>query len=110
MYKISVSNPISLRIEGTHSNTLTTFLTISPGYNWIGYLPLVAMSITDALASFSAAPGDQIKNDLISSEHIFYAGIMFWAPSIIMSPGCGYLYYSSDETIKTLFYQPASNK
>jgi hypothetical protein len=106
MYKILVSAPCTVTVEGTPANPASHPITIQPGWNWIGFPSAVAMSLEDAFAGF-AREGDKIKN---SGAQIEYDPEWGWYGDFeTLEPGQGYMYYSASSTPRTLVF-PAGAK
>lgn len=62
MYKVRSSKSQTLGLTGEAVHPSETTLTIGPGWNYISYLPMVNMSVTDALKGYKAENGDVIKS------------------------------------------------
>ncbi|MBR5725143.1 MAG: choice-of-anchor J domain-containing protein, partial [Muribaculaceae bacterium] len=106
MYKIQVSAPCTMNLEGTPANPATHPITIVPGWNWIGFPSAEAISLENAFAGF-AQEGDKIRN---SGAEIDYDPEWGWFGDFeTLEPGQGYMYYSASSTSRTLVF-PASAK
>ena len=104
MYKIQVSAPCTLNLEGTPANPASHPITIVPGWNWIGFPSTEAMSLDDAFAGF-AQEGDKIRN---SVTEIDYDPEWGWFGDFeTLEPGQGYMYYSASNTPRTLVFPSA---
>ena len=102
MYKILVGADCSIELQGVPANPEDHPITINHGWNWIGFPCAQEVSLEDALASFEAAEGDILKtNDFTTA---FENGEWF-GDLEDMSPGQGFMYYSSSATPKTLIFQ-----
>lgn len=62
MYKIRSSKAQTLSLTGEAVHPSETTIAVGPGWNYISYLPLVNMSVNDALKSYRAENGDIIKS------------------------------------------------
>ena len=101
MYKILVSAPCTVTVEGIPANPANHPITIVQGWNWIGFPSPVAMSLEDAFASF-AQEGDRIKS---SGAQIEYDPEWGWYGDFeTLEPGHGYMYYSASSTPRTLVF------
>jgi hypothetical protein len=102
MYKIQVSAPCTLNLQGTPANAASHPITIVPGWNWIGFPSAEAMSLEDAFAGF-AQEGDKIRN---SAAEIDYDPEWGWFGDFeTLEPSQGYMYFSSSDEPKTLIFQ-----
>ena len=66
-------------------------LTLTPGWNWIGYLPTDELSIAEALTFVAAEAGDVLKGQ---DSFVLYDGKQWLGDLTTMKPGLGYMYYS----------------
>lgn len=62
MYKIHSSQVQKLGLTGEAVHPANTAINIGTGWNYIGYVPLVSMSLVDALSGYEAQDGDVIKS------------------------------------------------
>lgn len=102
MYEINVNNTAQMELSGVRANPADHDITISQGWNWIGYLAPTTLPVNTALASLTPQ-----ENDIIQSREGFSAywpGYGFWGNVTEMSPGKGYKYMSNNETSQTLVY------
>jgi hypothetical protein len=106
MYMISTSNPGTLDYAGVPVSPAATPISISAGWNWIGYLPQSSIATNDALGTVSAELNDIVKNQ---SDFAQYYGAEYgWVGSLAnMSPGKGYMLSVSYES--TLVYPDGSS-
>jgi hypothetical protein len=106
MYKILVSSPCTITLEGAPANPAEHPITINPGWNWIGFPSAEAISLENAFAGF-AQEGDRIRN---SGAQIEYDPDWGWFGDFeTLVPGQGYMYYSASSTPRTLVF-PANAK
>ena len=106
MYKIQVSGPCSVTLEGTPANPANHPITINKGWNWIGFPSGVAMSLDDAFANF-AQEGDIIRNSDGETPYDPEWGGWF-GDFETLEPGQGYMYYSANNTPRTLIFPSAA--
>lgn len=110
MYKIrtSVGNTISL--VGIVANPSNHPITISKGWNWIGFPCGSSVSLEDAFAGYTPEDEDVIKG--ANSFAQFYDlgdGFTFWDGGLTtLHPGQGYMYKSNSNNTKTLTFQNGS--
>ncbi len=112
MYKVKITPvvegqqlPEQVPVTGEQLKVQETPVTLTPGWNWIGYTPLTTMTVDMALAAANPQVGDCVK-----SQH----GIAFysqngWEGSLkVMESGHGYMYNSTADKEK-LFVYPNQN-
>jgi hypothetical protein len=95
MYKIKLSQPDTLKFIGIPVDLNTHSISISNGWNWIGYLPQSAKPITEALLSISPVTRDYIKNQTRSST--FFEGSGWFGELDNLEPLDGYMLKTSHE-------------
>lgn len=105
MYKLKYHQQTSLPVVGRKVNPNATPISIDSGWNWIGYIPRTSMSVADALASLNPQDGDWVKNqyDFAVFDNYEWQGTLK-----AMTPGEGYLFYSSMPQTRTLTYPEAT--
>ena len=89
-YLINLRQSNSLSVSGTVVDPPSLPITLTPGWNWIGYLPQASLPINEALASLDATA---VADDLIKSQFAFaqYVDGLGWVGSLTtMDPGLGY--------------------
>jgi len=90
MVKIKLTNPDDLQVIGSLEPPLTTPINHGSGWNWIGYLPHVSISVSQALANIaSPTTGDLVKNQTGYSQ--FIAGYGWFGSLLFMDAGKGYM-------------------
>jgi hypothetical protein len=104
MYLVKTTAEHSLVLEGEYA-PVNTALTISPGWNWIGYIPPFTLPVRNALAGVNAQEGDIIKGQ---SGYAIWSGNTWIGTLDYMQSGKGYMYYSNSAAIQTLVYPPTN--
>ena len=112
MYKMKISPvvegqqmPEQVPVTGEQLKLKETPVTLTPGWNWIGYTPLTTMTLGQALAAANPQVGDCVK-----SQH----GIAFysqngWEGSLkALESGHGYMYNSTASKLKSFVYPDAT--
>ena len=108
MYKMNLAKlskskelPTRLPVTGEPLRGDQAKVKLKHEWNWIGYLPTVAMTLDMALAGANPQEGDQVK-----SQHGFaFYGPYGWDGNLkVMESGKGYLYYSVDSIAKQFSY------
>ena len=103
MLMIETSAECTFELQGEQANPANHPITITPGWNWIGYPCAVEMTLEEAFSNFIPEAGDQIKNSEGSSEYDSEWG---WFGNVeTLMPGQGFMYYSSSAMAKTLVFQ-----
>ena len=94
MYKINLTEAQTLEIIGELRDPLTTTFTYTSGWNWLGYIPHVSMSVNHALSERTNITGDFIKNQ---NGYAFYVDASTgWIGSLrFMNPGEGFMLYAN---------------
>ncbi|MEZ4697569.1 MAG: LamG-like jellyroll fold domain-containing protein [Rhodothermales bacterium] len=86
-YQVYVQQSGGFVPGGTIVDLGTNPISVSPGWNWIGYLPQAAQPVGDALSSLTPVNGDVIKSQFGFAQ--FDTGT--WYGSLTdMQPGVGY--------------------
>lgn len=112
MYKVKITPvvegqqlPEQVPVTGEQLKLKETPVTLTPGWNWIGYTPLTTMTVDEALAAANPQVGDCVK-----SQH----GIAFysqngWEGSLkALESGHGYMYNSTAVKEKSFVYPDAT--
>ena len=112
MYKVKITPvvegqqlPEQVPVTGEQLKLKETPVTLTPGWNWIGYTPLTTMTVGEALAAANPQVGDCVK-----SQH----GIAFysqngWEGSLkALESGHGYMYNSTADKEKSFVYPDAT--
>lgn len=90
MYKIKLTEEDELLLIGLLEDPEETIIDYSSGWNWIGYLPHVSISVNQAMANLSnPTSGDLIKNQTGYSQYI--EGYGWFGSLLFMKPGDGYM-------------------
>ncbi|MBI4648972.1 MAG: T9SS type A sorting domain-containing protein, partial [Bacteroidia bacterium] len=106
MYLVKSANAQTLTVVGNRINPLTTPISISTGWNYLGYLPALNISVDEALASLSPSQGDVIK---CQSSFAMYDNYTGWIGNLdYMKPFVGYMYYANAPGI--LYYPEFGTK
>jgi hypothetical protein len=102
MYKLQMSAADTLVVNGEQADG--TSIQVKSGWNWIPYTRSFSMSIDDALASAEPTRNDEIKG---MEGFAMYDGTAWNGTLKALTPGKGYIYYSSNET--TISYPTQRN-
>ena len=100
MYLIKLTNIDILEVVGRAADPLMNKIDIMSGWNWIGYIPQMSMSINQALAGLGSTTNDLIKSQFGYAQFVQDVG---WVGSLsYLNPGLGYMLKS--QTVDTLIY------
>ncbi|MBO4719408.1 MAG: T9SS type A sorting domain-containing protein [Prevotella sp.] len=94
-YKLQVSENNSNVWSGNGSNPETTTFNLRKGWNWIGYVPIRANTLSAALTGITPSENDIIK---CIDEFATFTGGNWVGTLTQLKPGEGYLYYSGKNT------------
>ncbi|OFY83659.1 MAG: hypothetical protein A3F72_15390 [Bacteroidetes bacterium RIFCSPLOWO2_12_FULL_35_15] len=98
-YRIKVAHPDTLIFKGQQIIPTTRAITINIGWNWIGYIALKNLSVTEALGNLTPTSGDVIKGQSLFAMYDTQLG---WAGSLTtMEPDKGYMYKSANSATFT---------
>lgn len=104
MYKIRSSRQQILGLTGEAVNPMETAIPVEPGWNYISYVPLTGMSVTDALCGYDAQNGDVIKSQ---DAFATYSATNGWEGSLtVLTAGKGYMLKRSASAPRTSFSYP----
>ena len=101
MYMIQVAAPCTFTLTGTSAIPAAHPITISNGYNWIGFPSTVGMTFEEAFAGFEPAEGDRIIS-LDGGAAIYEEGE--WDGLLTLQSGKGYIYISKSTNDKILVF------
>jgi hypothetical protein len=88
-YMINVSQKDTICIKGSPYLTDEYPITISPGWNWVGYVPSTGMTVTQAFQGLTPLNGDIIKSQTLFAQYV--AGIGWIGNLSFLEPLKGYL-------------------
>ncbi len=98
-YMVETNASCEVELTGEVADPTAHPITMSNGWNWIGYPVSERMSLTEAFSGFSPANGDEVKAQNGFSQ--YYYGIWIGGLNTI-DPGMGLMYHST--TGGTLVY------
>ncbi len=98
-----IDNTTSCQIEMTGAPVTPSDhpITVSSGWNWIGYPCTNTMSVSEAFAGYTPANGDQVKSQ---ADYAMYFSGMWIGQLQSITPGTGLMYLSNNTTSTTLVY------
>ncbi len=112
MYKVKITPaqegqqlPEQVPVTGEQLKLSKTPVTLTPGWNWIGYTPLTTMTVDMALAAANPQVGDCVK----SQHSIAFYSQNGWEGSLkALESGHGYMYNSTADKEKSFVYPDAT--
>ena len=106
MYKIRTNADCNAVIVGDLASPSNHPITISNGWNWIGYPCGQSQSLDEVMSGFTPEANDVIKGRNGSSTFISYGSYNLWYGTLtVLEPGQGYMYKSNGDETKTLTFQ-----
>ena len=107
MYKIGTKYVCEATMEGVVTDPANHPITISKGWNWIGFPIDHSVSVSEALSGFRPKNNDVIKG--LNSVATFSNGT--WSGTLnTLEPGQGYMYGTKSNTPKILVFQPGRDE
>jgi len=95
LYKIKVQDSTTTSYTGRATDVNTLQIPVVSGWNWIGYLPQVSISLNDAFSSLSLAHLDYIKSQ--ASTSTYYSGYGWFGELKNLTPAEGYMLKVANE-------------
>lgn len=93
MYMLKITNAQNFIYRGSKIKPSTTPITISGGWNWLGYVPDLNYSLQESFNSFNPSSGDIIKSQ--NSFAVFDTRLGWIGTLKFLSQNRGYLYFSA---------------
>lgn len=88
-YMINISEKDTICMKGSPYLTEEFPIMISPGWNWVGYVPSTGMTVSQALKGLTPLNGDIIKSQTLFAQYV--AGIGWIGNLSFLEPLKGYL-------------------
>lgn len=105
MYKVRINATCEAVITGNAAVGENHPITISNGWNWIGYTNRQSMGLDEALDNINPEANDVIKGRAGFSTYYSTGGYNMWYGTLnTLEPGQGYMYFSNSQQQKTLVY------
>lgn len=107
MYKVRSSKAQTLSLTGEAVHPSETTITLGAGWNYISYLPLVNMNVSDALKGYKAENGDVIKSQ---DAFATYSTANGWEGDLTtLTVGRGYMLKRSANASQVSFTYPVES-
>lgn len=101
-YMINTNTTCNVKMIGVPASPSDHPITLTPNWNWIGYLVNQAQLLSASLGGFQPEDNDVMKSH--SGFATYYDGYGWYPDDFIMTPGEGYLYKSNATSNKLLTY------
>lgn len=106
MYKVSLKTDESFSLIGKPINQDSTDISVSEGWNWIGYTLPFNTSLGDAFADLNPQDGDVVKS---KGAFAIYQDYEWLGGLNVLEPGQGYMYKSVASEDKSFSYPKQSS-
>lgn len=106
MYKVHMTADRTLALTGRSATAEERTITVQPGWNWIGYNCLYTLSVADAFAGIDPQDGDIVKGQ---AGFAMFDGYEWNGSLAALTPGQGYMYYSTTAGARSLNYPTRSS-
>jgi hypothetical protein len=100
-YMINVLNSCTVELQGMPANPTDYEISISQGWNRIGFPSAEELEVAVALSEFAAEEGDMLEGPDGYTE---FDGEEWFGDIEMMEPGMGYQYFSNSDEPKTLVF------
>ena len=107
MYMVTVSVPCTISLRGKQLNPEKKFITLKPGWNWIGYPIDKETTLSDAFSNLNVYTNDKLKFQ--SDISTYFDGFGWWGDIQTLTPGQGYMYYNNTSHTKSLVFSEDTN-
>ena len=101
-YRVITNAACSVTMTGNLAVPSEHPITLSQGWNWIGYVPSTAMSVDVAMSGVDAVSGDKLKSQQGYSD--YYDGYGWFGSLNTIEPGMGLMYYSTNSNPVSFTY------
>ena len=108
MYRVQMTAETSFEMVGAQADPTAHPITLTKGWNHIGFISGVAMGVNDALAGFEPTQGDMVKSQRAYAN--YYAGYGWYGSLNSVQPGDGLMYKSVNDNAITFTYPTAAKR
>ena len=108
MYRVQMNTETSFTMIGPKADPADHPITMVKGWNHIGYVSSVEMSVNDALVNITAQQGDMVKSQ--KSYANYYEGYGWYGSLNSIKPGDGLMYKSVNDDAITFTYPVANTR
>lgn len=107
MYRVQMTGTTDFSMIGPKANPADHPITLTKGWNHIGYISKDEMSVDDALVNVTAQQGDMVKSQ--KSYANYYEGYGWYGSLNTIKPGDGLMYKSVNDASVTFTYPAAAS-
>ena len=108
LFLLHSSVPQLLSISGIEADARQTPVGIHGGWNYVGFLPQVNMTLTEALADYASLSGDVVKS---ASQFAVYSNRHGWVGNLQqLRPGEGYMLHRQADAADTVSFRYPSTR
>ena len=107
MYRVQMNAETTFSMVGPKADPVDHPITMTKGWNHIGYVSSVEMSVNDALTNITAQQGDMVKSQ--KSYANYYEGYGWYGSLNTVKPGDGLMYKSTSDDAITFTYPVADD-
>ena len=109
MYAIQMAEAVEVTLRGSRTATDQTVITLSNGWNWMGYPVAIELPINDALANYTSPVNDEIFKT--NGPFATYDDQLGWNGTLLtLTPGLGYKLKRSGEGTVDFTYNTVTAK
>ncbi|WP_455586538.1 LamG-like jellyroll fold domain-containing protein [Bacteroides sp.] len=106
LFMIKASAEQTLSLSGNAINAKETLITVKgKNWNYIGYLPSINFTVTEALAGYDAKKGDIVKSQ---NQFSMYSGTRWIGNLTYMEANKGYMLFRNEEKDASFIYPSTS--
>lgn len=106
MYRVQMDGEAEFTMVGPKANPADHPITLTKGWNHIGYISATEMSVNDALSNINAQQGDMVKSQ--KSYANYYQGYGWYGSLNTIKPGDGLMFKSMSDNPMTFTYPVAT--
>ena len=107
-YLVKVAEDCEVSLEAAFANPADHPVTLSNGWNWMGYPTATAMNLSTALDGFEASDDDLLKAQ--EGFAMYYTGLGWIGSLRTLMPGMGLMYKSNNGQSVTFTYPTATRQ
>lgn len=107
MYRVNMSAPVEFPLTGREADPALHPISITNGWNHIGFISATQLSVGEALADLTPSQGDVVKNQKAYAN--YYQGYGWYGSLNTIKPGEGLMYKSVSNETLTFTYPSGMN-
>ena len=106
MYRLKMASPTTVTMRGALANPIDHPITMVEGWNHIGFLSQIPLSVVNAFSEFQPMDGDMVKTQATFAR--YYDGYGWYGSLNTVDPGDGLMYKSVNSESVTFTYPQSS--